>query len=287
MFGAIGRAWRAWRDKSQLLAPMLNHRRDVFFAHDLQFSELLDVMKADGPRLLPYQGMASVWNDYGSAFLPAYPAYLVALGRRNGIALRCIMDLACGSGLLTSRLTKVAAEVVGLDSSESMLAAARKQIGHVPGVDFIQGDFRDFALGRQFDAVVCASNSLNYVADRGELGQVFAAVAKHLRPGGSFVFDTTSELSMRTLSGLFLHALRGDRRFAIEYAYDSTHKKQTARVILPTGVETHLRIPLGPSDVTAAIEGTGLEIKDYFSSALLPRDWGNGYSYFFVLARKC
>lgn len=59
------------------------------------------------------------------------------------------LDVACGTGFLTRHLR---GEVVGLDASEQMLAAARRQAPHVR---FVQGDalslpFEDGAFDRVF-----------------------------------------------------------------------------------------------------------------------------------------
>lgn len=285
MLGAVGRACGVWWDRVKLMSPLWASPAGRFLAHDLRYPELQEVMRADGPELEPYQGLCPFWDHYGSAQLPGYISFLPALARRRGVALRSVLDLACGTGLLTTQFNAVVGEVVGLDASEHMLARARKRHGDQPGIGFACGDFRDFDIGRQFDAAVCASNSLNYVADRGELSRVFAAVGRHLRPGGLFVFDTQTERWMRALSGHFLHVEAGRRRFAIGFSYDASRRKEASRVYLPAGVETHWRIPLDPIDVWTAAEGTGLEIEDYFSSALWPRDWGQGYCCFFVLVK--
>lgn len=287
MLGQVGRAWRTWRAKSRLIAPIWNSSPDLILSSGLLYPELQAVLKAGGPVLQPYEGMAAAWDEYGSAQLPDYTAFLEHLAHRRGAEYRSVLDLACGTGLLTPRLTRVAGEVVGLDASEQMLDVARARHVGRAGLSFTHGDFRSFALGRQFDAAVCASNSLNYLADRGELARVLAAVAEHLRPGGVFVFDVMTEWGMQYLSGHYLHALAGTRRFAIHFGYDRAQRRETSLAILRKGIETHRRIPLGPADVVAAVEGTGLEVADYFSSALLP--WGRSLgctALFFVLSKK-
>src|SRR5262249_8526045 len=158
--------------------------------------------------------------------------------------LRSILDLACGTGTLTMRLAEIAPEVIGLDASESMLIQARARCSTLSGVQFRRGDFCSFQLGRQFDAVVCAFNSLNYLTDIGELVAVFRSVALHLRPGGLFVFDSFTRKGMLSLSGLYLHTEVNGRRFAMRFDYDPRLRKERALVLLPAGIETHWRIPI-------------------------------------------
>jgi SAM-dependent methyltransferase len=268
------------------MAPTWNLPPNLSFSSELFYPELQAVLKAGGPELQPYEGMAAVWNEYSAPILPHYATFLAHLASRRGFECRSVLDLACGTGILTSRLSRVAGEVIGLDASEMMLDVARIRHGRRTELSFIHGDFRKFELGRQFDAAFCASNSLNYLADSGELVQVFTTVAKHLQPGGVFVFDLMRERGMRSLSGHYLHALAGERRFAIHFDYDRVKRRETARVILRDGIETHRRIPLGEADVLAAVVGTGLEIEDYFSSVFLPWGWNFGCASLFVVLSK-
>lgn len=282
----LHRMWRTWRAKVRLTAPMRAHRVGTYFARDLHYPELRQVLESGGPELPPYHGLSALWDEHAAERLPDYPTFLAFLARERGFELRSVLDLACGTGRLSERLLAVAGEVVGVDASPDMLAVAEERLGGRTGLAFVRGDFRDFALGRQFDAAVCVSNSLNYVADRGELGRVFAAVGRHLKPGGLFVFDTITEYGMRVSSGLFLHAQVGDRRFALRFSFDDRRRTETTRVILAEGIETHHRVPVGLSDVRAAVAGTGLAVDDCFSTVLAPWHPGPSRAAFFVLTRR-
>ncbi len=268
-----------------LMAPLRKCGPGQFFAHSLRYPELERALRA-GPELPPYEGLAELWDAHCAPRLPDYPSFLASLAEPRGIRLRSVLDLACGAGTLGARLTRVAPAVVGLDSSESMLAQARRRPDLPSGVEFVRGDFRDFELGRRFDAVVCASNSLNYVADHRELASVFSAVAMHLEPGGLFVFDTITELGMRMLSGLFFHAEANGKRFALRFAYDVAHRREKSTVILSEGIETHRRIPLDVTDVDLAARSSGLQVEDYFCSASLSRRRWSGNMSFFVLRKR-
>jgi SAM-dependent methyltransferase len=282
----VGRAWRRWRAKARLFAPVWTYRPDVIFLPSIMDPELQAVERAGGPVLQPYEGMAATWDEYNATQLPDYTAFLTHLSGGRGTWYRSVLDLACGTGILTRRLNRVAQEVVGLDASERMLDLARASHGGVPGLSFVRGDFRLFSLDRQFDAVVCACNSLNYLADPDELAQILAAVARHLRPGGVFVFDVTTEWGMKCSSGQYLHVLTGPKRVAIHFAYDRVRRRETSHAIMRSGIETHRRVPLGRADVAAAVKGTGLVVEDYFplSFGLLDMDTDHGML-FFVLRK--
>ncbi|MGL6096620.1 MAG: class I SAM-dependent DNA methyltransferase [Fimbriiglobus sp.] len=273
------RAWQSWRRKDRLVEPLSNPR-GLFFAPTLQFREL---RAADGgTEVAPYSAFAEAWHAHSRDRVPDYPYFLRSLAEERGLKLDAILDLACGTGVLTDRLAALAPAVVGVDGSAAMLAKARREY---PTGTFVHADFRDFRLDQRFDAAVCASNSLNYVRDLGELRQVFAAVAAHLRPGGLFLFDTTPEAMMKRLSGLTMHSDAGGGLFAVRFRYDPTTRREEARVLVAAGAETHRRIPLDPPDVTAAAAATGLTVLDYFSQSPLVGRLGLGLAHFFVLAK--
>src|SRR5579872_5168089 len=59
-----------------------------------------------------------------------------------------ILDLGCGDGVLTQKLVSDGAEVVGVDSSEDMIAAARQR-----GLDARLMDATKLTFDQEFDAV--------------------------------------------------------------------------------------------------------------------------------------
>ena len=103
-----------------------------------------------------------------------------------------VVDLGCGTGHLTAELHEhmEAAETVGIDSSESMLARAQADRGDVPGLSFALGDI-ELWLGRDLD-LVFANASLQWVDDHlnllarmrtalGEAGQLAFQVPSNFR----------------------------------------------------------------------------------------------------------
>ena len=91
-----------------------------------------------------------------------------------------ILDLGCGDGALTEVLVARGAEVVGVDASEAMVAAARAR-----GLDARVVDGHDLGFDAEFDAVF--SNAALHWMRRPDA--VLAGVARALRPGGRFVAE--------------------------------------------------------------------------------------------------
>ena len=115
---------------------------------------------------------------------------------------------------------------------------------------------------------------------------MFGRVAEHLRPGGVFVFDAYTEQGMKLLSGMYLNAEVGERRFALRFAYDPARRVEESSALVAEGVEVHRRVPIEPVDVTAAVHGTGLRLDDYFTDALFPGRWDRGFVCNYVLSKR-
>ena len=100
-----------------------------------------------------------------------------------------MVDLGCGTGNLTAELHErmEAAETVGVDSSEAMLARAKADHGDVPGLSFCEGDIETW-LGEDLD-LVFANASLQWVDDHLNL---LARMRTALGEGGQLAFQVPS-----------------------------------------------------------------------------------------------
>ncbi|MEV8314429.1 class I SAM-dependent methyltransferase [Streptomyces sp. NPDC059900] len=96
---------------------------------------------------------------------------------------RTLLDVACGTGLVTRRLAGAGLRVTGVDAADSM---ARMAAGRLPG-GVVLGDSRRLPFSdASFDAV-CAVWLLHLLSGAGEAAAVVAECARVLRPGGVFV----------------------------------------------------------------------------------------------------
>lgn len=97
-----------------------------------------------------------------------------------------VLEVGCGSGLLTRRLIEAGHRVVATDASPAMLDLAREQLG--PGVDLRRVTLPDDPLP-QADAIVGVGHALNYLPDAGAVERALASMAEALRPGGILAVD--------------------------------------------------------------------------------------------------
>jgi SAM-dependent methyltransferase len=101
-----------------------------------------------------------------------------------------VLELACGTGQLTIPIALQGLPTVGLDQSSAMLGVAKRRASAVSAsVAFLQGDMRDFALGRDFNLIIVARNSLLHLLSTVDLLAALTAVRRHLAHDGVFAFD--------------------------------------------------------------------------------------------------
>lgn len=104
------------------------------------------------------------------------------------VEARTIIDLGCGTGLLTRSLTAPGRAVIGVDPSATMLGFARRQPG-AGAVRWIKGDAAAMPQTRNADLVVCTGNAIQHISTDG-LPATFAHFAGALRPGGTVSFES-------------------------------------------------------------------------------------------------
>jgi SAM-dependent methyltransferase len=101
-----------------------------------------------------------------------------------------VLGLACGSGQLIVPIAQTGLSVTGLDQSSQMLSAAGRRAADAGmRVELIDGDMREFDLGRQFALIFVARNSLLHLSEPEEFAAFFASVRRHLEPDGVLAFD--------------------------------------------------------------------------------------------------
>ncbi|MEU4393535.1 class I SAM-dependent methyltransferase [Kribbella sp. NPDC023855] len=117
---------------------------------------------------------------------PAVDFYRAEVNRQGGR----VLELGCGTGHKLIPIASDGHPCVGVDLSADMLAEAqRKADERGVAVEWMQGDMRDFDLGRTFDFVFITANSLLHLQEADDLVSCFRSVRRHLAPGARFVFD--------------------------------------------------------------------------------------------------
>ena len=99
-----------------------------------------------------------------------------------------ILDLGCGTGLLTRQLAVDGRHVTGIDPAPAMLAVARRQ-PHAERVQWVQGD--STMLGRsEADLVLMTSHVAQVFLDEQEWRTTLRDIHAALCPGGYLAFES-------------------------------------------------------------------------------------------------
>jgi SAM-dependent methyltransferase len=96
-----------------------------------------------------------------------------------------VLEIGCGSGLLTRFLTDAGHRVLATDASPAMLALAEQT---APAAETRRLTLPDDPLPPA-DAVVGVGHALNYLPDLGSVERALAAICHALRPGGLLAID--------------------------------------------------------------------------------------------------
>jgi 2-polyprenyl-6-hydroxyphenyl methylase/3-demethylubiquinone-9 3-methyltransferase len=146
-----------------------------------------------------------------------------------------VLDLGCAGGFMAESMTARGARVTGIDPAAQVIEAARvhaRTTGLTIAYDVGLGEALPYSAAG-FGAVVCV-DVLEHVAD---LNKVLSKVARVLRPGGLFLYDTINRNPLATLATV-------------------TMAEDVLR-LLPRGTHDP-RVFIRPRELRAAMQGAGL-----------------------------
>ena len=129
--------------------------------------------------------------------------FIEKLFRRSRIPVHTVLDLACGTGAMTWLLTGRGYELIAVDGSEDMLAAAMGKSGTVEGVApiFLHQSMPKLDLYGTVDAAICCLDSLNYLTRPADVQRTFQRLNLFIAPGGLLVFDINTVDKLAALDG--------------------------------------------------------------------------------------
>jgi ubiquinone/menaquinone biosynthesis C-methylase UbiE len=162
-------------------------------------------------------------EDGYTAWAPSYDGPNPAIAREEPIVHPMLasvppgdaLDAACGTGRHAAKLAELGHRVIGVDTTEAMLAIARDK---VPSAEFRAGRLEDLPIADASVDLVTCSLALTHVPD---LAPVMREFARVLRPGGQAVLSDMHPIS--TLSGGIAAFPGDDITRGIPYVQNLTH----------------------------------------------------------------
>lgn len=210
-----------------------------------------------------------------------YANNIKKLAKKHGIKTDRMLELACGSGMLTQHFFKDFKEIDALDLSEDMLEVFRAKFIR-ENVNIYHGDMTDFVKEASYDLIVILLDSINYLLDPKDLERVFRNSYKNLKEGGLLVFDINSLYKMEEIFGSesyiyeyedIFYTWDNDREDDLIHMYlnffvendDGTYRRimenQVQRIYRPEYIEKQLK-KAGFSDIEGFDEDEFSQVKE-------------------------
>jgi SAM-dependent methyltransferase len=120
---------------------------------------------------------------HAAACAPGIVAFLKPIRSMGGI----VLELGCGTGLLTRELVAAGHRVIATDASPAMLKLAERRL-RGRAVEIRQLTLPDDPLPAA-DAIVAVGHPLNYLPDAASIERALVAIAQALNPGGRIALD--------------------------------------------------------------------------------------------------
>jgi len=130
------------------------------------------------------------------------PNYDIEEGERSArrIAFYCdlaksiggpVLEIACGSGLVTIPIGATGLDTTGVDLARPMLEHARvKAEAQNLNIRWVEADAQSLDLGRQYQFILLTGNAFQAFLRREDQEALFESVKRHLAPNGVFAFET-------------------------------------------------------------------------------------------------
>jgi SAM-dependent methyltransferase len=211
---------------------------------------------------------------------------------------RDILELASGTGRHGRLLADRGFQVYGIERSADMVVVAKSAAAAVGGCgrfDCAVGDLRAVALDRHFDAVIALFHVISYQTRDDDLRTTFAVAAKHLKPGGVFLFDVwhgpavvaqQPQRRVKTVGDGRMEVIRTARpeldseRHTVKVTYDVECRDRSTDQVTRFS-EDHLMRYLYPTEIETFAAKSGLRViaSEEFVTGATPATstWSVGY----------
>lgn len=105
-----------------------------------------------------------------------------------------VLEVGCGTGRVLIPTARAGVAITGLDLSDHMLDVCRTALKEEPKevqerVELVQGDMRDFSLGRKFALVTTPFRPFQHLLTAEDQIRCLKYIHNHLEPGGTFILD--------------------------------------------------------------------------------------------------
>jgi len=164
-----------------------------------------------------------------------------------------LLDIGCGDGKVTNLLSTYLphGQVVGVDSSDEMISAARQSFPHChcPNLTFLKMDARELTFREQFD-VAFSSATLHWIIDH---QTVLSGVHDSLDKGGRLLFQMAGKGNAQSIIAVLEELISEEdckpyfKNFSFPYGFYGPEEYKTW--LKDSGFQP-VRVELIPKDMT-------------------------------------
>lgn len=213
------------------------------------------------------------FGSHAENVAPGVLALLRPVLERRGL----VVELGCGSGILTKRLVEAGHRVIATDASPAMLDLARE---HAAGAEFRSLVFPEDPIP-EADAIVAVGHPLSYLPDANAVLSSLASAARALCAGGVLAVDLC-DLEWASARRNAPPYARVEHDWALVTRFSSPSPDRFVRDIttfvrLPDGAfrrsdEHHENVLMRTVDLPEflARHGVNVEVRDAFGTETLP-----------------
>tara|TARA_B100001057_G_scaffold370043_1_gene373860 strand:+ start:1902 stop:2612 length:711 start_codon:yes stop_codon:yes gene_type:complete len=153
----------------------------------------MNIKNLDHDEVNKFDELAAKWWDLEGEFKPLHQINPLRVGfikERASLSGKKVLDVGCGGGILSEALSKLGADVTGIDASENTIGVAKSHSKLIDGkVKYIQNTIEEFVSSNpdeSFDVITCLE-MLEHVPSPGEIIKICSGL---LKQNGDIFFST-------------------------------------------------------------------------------------------------
>ena len=153
----------------------------------------MNIKNLDHDEVKKFDDLAAKWWDPDGEFKPLHqinPLRVGFINERANLEGIKVLDVGCGGGILAEALSKLGAQVTGIDASEQTIGVAQNHSNAVGSdVSYYQTTIEEFIANKpeeKFDVITCLE-MLEHVPSPGEIIKTCSTILKN---DGDIFFST-------------------------------------------------------------------------------------------------
>jgi SAM-dependent methyltransferase len=218
-----------------------------------------EVSRNRGAEASPYDPIARLYDRWSRSVTEDVPFYVDEARRARGP----VVELGVGTGRIAVPIAQVGIRVIGVDSSEEMLAVCRERAGTAGVNDLLDlrvGDLLDPPVVERVPLVICPFRSFLHLHTDEARRTAFGVARSLLLPGGRFAFDVFSP-SGEDIAETHGRWLEREPGIFERAEWDTCNRTFTLSVRGDSGETTMHLAWCSPREWRRLLEDTGFDVK--------------------------